>query len=120
MSRFGELPKDLLKQPTRRGNEFSIQGGGEGRIFTRSQTIVIQSVPQLIIVENANRVYFLIQNNSVNNMWLSFGVEPTVGNSLKLLPNAVYEPFIAPTSTIYVIGEAVNLLGFIVESVRVQ
>lgn len=52
-----------------------------------------------------NRGYFMIQNNGVGNIFVSFGTPARVNRGYLIRPGGYYEPLSAPVSEIYVIGD---------------
>lgn len=62
-----------------------------------------------------SRTYLFIQNiNTVGDIFVGFGNEPTGTYGLTLTPGAAYEPFTIPVNEIYILGSVANVAGFII------
>lgn len=52
-----------------------------------------------------NRGYFMIQNNGVGNLYVSFGTPARINRGYLIRPGGYYEPLSSPASEIYVAGD---------------
>jgi len=64
------------------------------------------------------RTYFLLQNtDTVNSLYIGFGILPTSLTGLIIPPGGYYEPYQVPTNEIYVLGSGANTSGMLMFSV---
>lgn len=81
------------------------QGGGE--LTPRSGTITSGGTSQAVAVANPARKYFILQNQSVEDLYVNFDASATAaGDSIKLVPGGSWEsgPNFVPTDSVNVIG----------------
>lgn len=57
-----------------------------------------------LVLEQENRLYLGIQNNSPATMLLGFGFAPTALTGFQLLTTAFYEPWQIPDNELYILG----------------
>ena len=68
-----------------------------------------------VLVNNINRRYLLVQNNSAATIYLSFSNKANTFDGLKIISGGYYEPFIIPRSAVYLIAAAANSNVVVVE-----
>ena len=80
----------------------------QGKAKFVQQIYAYTTAPQLILPE-ANRTYFFIQNlDAAANLLVGFGVVPegVAGKGVKIIAGGFYEPFRVPQNDIYIAGSA--------------
>lgn len=104
----GSLPGAQVPQALRR----SPIGSGVSFVqfsFNVTANTVRQIAPQML-----NRKYLLIQNNSGTNLFVGIGTEIDGTNGLLIPANGYYEPYTAPTNSIFVFS-AVDSNGVFIQ-----
>lgn len=68
-----------------------------------------------LLQDARNREYLLIQNQSLGDMYLGFGVQPNIGNGVKITSNGFYELFnCVPQNDIFIISSIAIAGGILV------
>jgi len=82
--------------------------------FIEVDWVVNQNQPQLVLPQ-ANRTYFLIQNLSpAANIFMGFGKPSTLINGIKLVPLGDYEPLWVPQNDIWINSDTNGAFGTII------
>lgn len=104
-----DLPRGLRRLPAQLG-----RGGPGGQpaldpgapnqpgINFYNRLLVAGRTPQQALPANPARAYLLIQNRGANSVYIVFGARASVGSGLEIKPDGVYEPLLAPASSINV------------------
>lgn len=68
-----------------------------------------------LLQDGRNREYILIQNQSLGDMYLGFGVQPNIGNGVKISAGGYYELFnCVPQNDIWIISSIASAGGIFV------
>ena len=73
--------------------------------FNQARFEVTNNRSFLIFEDAINREYFLLQNKSINPVFLTFGQKATDQIGLEIAAGGTYEPPVAPVDAIYCIGD---------------
>jgi len=79
---------------------------------TRPFVVGIDSIE---LSSGKKRTYLLIQNNSVSDMWVSFGVDSAPGQALKIAAGGYYEPIRVPSNSIFLSAASGASAGILIE-----
>lgn len=97
-------------QPGVSGRDFTL------RNFLNNFLFQATTVSQLVVPYNRARVYIMMQNLGVSNVFIGFGREATVNDSFQIVGGGgFYEPILGTTSSIHMIAAAGTQNVIIVE-----
>ncbi len=119
---FGELPRDVLRQPRdlggpiRRGIGQATAGMSGVQPFTPLRasiaffTYQTDVASKAFLQANPNRVYLAMQNNSISDLWLNLSSAAGASQGIKLPASGFIEWFtVIPTGSVNVWGAAAGL-----------
>lgn len=64
-----------------------------------SQAINVTDKSKQVLNSSPKRVYFIVQNNGINDVFINFGNKAGIGN-LRIIPDGNYDPIVCPTDSI--------------------
>lgn len=124
-NQLGDLPQNLypdhVEKPQHRPD---IDLGRPRNIALRGrfspQIINVTDNPSTVLNANSRRVYLIVQNNGINNVYINFGNKATPGN-IKIIPAGNYEPIICPIDSISLITDTgLTSVCAVIEAVEVH
>lgn len=86
------------------------------RNFLNNFLFQAETASRLVVPYNRNRVYLMMQNLGVSDVFIGFGREATVNDSFRIVGDGgFYEPILGTTSSIHMIAAAGTQNVIIVE-----
>lgn len=121
MDKRATLTPPGLTRAAKRGNPIArerTQGGQPGapvnirpapamaRCDAKTYTYSVTAGESVKVADyNENRGYFMLQNNGVGNVWVSYGTPARANRGYLLRPGGYIEPLSAPCSEIFFAGD---------------
>ncbi len=74
--------------------------------YSPGTVLSITNTSQKIAIKHTSRKMLMIQNNSVLDFYVSFGVPATLTNSIKIPQGATWDPRVVPIDAVHIIASA--------------
>lgn len=81
---------------------------GAPRMSMQGFGVIVGIVPKIALHMNVNRGYLYIQNNSTDDLYLSFDARPNPKSALVIGAGGYFEPRVTPTNAVWLLSASLD------------
>lgn len=81
---------------------------GAPRMSMQGFGVIVGTAPKVALHMNVNRGYLYLQNNSTDDLYVSFDVRPNPKTALVIGAGGYYEPRVCPTNMVWVMSATLD------------
>lgn len=109
--RGARLPEPTRGRANRAASLLPQQTGymdGAPRMSMQGFGVIVGMTPKIALHMNVNRGYLYLQNNSTDDLYVSFDMRPNPKTALVIGAGGYYEPRVCPTNAVWVMSATLN------------
>lgn len=109
--RGARLPEPTRGRANRAASLLPQQTGymdGAPRMSMQGFGVIVGTAPKVALHMNVNRGYLYLQNNSTDDLYVSFDVRPNPKTALVIGAGGYYEPRVCPTNMVWVMSATLD------------
>lgn len=107
----GKLLPGAIKRANKTNSLLPKQTGymdGAPRMSMQGFGVIVGTSPKIALHMNVNRGYLYIQNNSTDDLYLSFDARPNPKTALVIGAGGYYEPRVCPTNAVWIMSASLD------------
>lgn len=107
----GKLLPGAIKRANNTRSQLPNQTGymdGAPRMSMQGFGVIVGTTPKIALHMNVNRGYLYLQNNSTDDLYLSFDARPNPKTALVIGAGGYYEPRVCPTNAVWIMSASLD------------
>lgn len=81
---------------------------GAPRMSMQGFGVIVGTAPKIALHMNVNRGYLYLQNNSTDDLYVSFDTRPNAKTALIIGAGGYYEPRVCPTNAVWIMSATLD------------